>query len=158
MTNFDRFHREAMGVRGLLSISRLPVYFFDERPPCAPFSSRQAEWTPLQASCSSCSGFGNFGTWFRKPNFNYSGLKSYKYNKSGRFSADHLIASNRRQGVIGRNIAFCGRGKLFSLVTLYESLWDTFEIIFACYIFFRSKVWSNILAHIALKCASEKVS
>ena len=43
MTNFDRFHREAMGVRGLLSISRLLVYFFDERPPCAPFSSRQAE-------------------------------------------------------------------------------------------------------------------
>ena len=37
MTNFDRFHREAMGVRGLLSISRLLVYFFDERPPCAPF-------------------------------------------------------------------------------------------------------------------------
>ena len=30
MTNFDRFHREAMGVRGLLSISRLLVYFFDE--------------------------------------------------------------------------------------------------------------------------------
>ena len=43
MTNFDRFHREAMGVRGLLSISRLLVYFFDERPPCVPFSSRQAE-------------------------------------------------------------------------------------------------------------------
>ena len=30
MTNFDRFHREAMGVRGLLSITRLLVYFFDE--------------------------------------------------------------------------------------------------------------------------------
>ena len=30
MTNFDRFYREAMGVRGLLSISRLLVYFFDE--------------------------------------------------------------------------------------------------------------------------------
>ena len=30
MTNFDRFHREARGVRGLLSISRLLVYFFDE--------------------------------------------------------------------------------------------------------------------------------
>ena len=30
MTNFDRFHREAMGVRRLLSISRLLVYFFDE--------------------------------------------------------------------------------------------------------------------------------
>ena len=38
MTNFDRFHREPMGVTGLGAfkyyISRLVVYFFDERPPC----------------------------------------------------------------------------------------------------------------------------
>ena len=47
MTNFDKFHREAMGVTGLGAfeyyISRLLVYFFDERLPCVPFSSRQAE-------------------------------------------------------------------------------------------------------------------
>ena len=39
MTNFDRFHREAMGVRGLLSISQLLVYFFDETTLCPLFFS-----------------------------------------------------------------------------------------------------------------------
>ena len=42
MTNFDRFYREAMGLRGLCKYKPVTRLLFDERPPCAPFSSRQA--------------------------------------------------------------------------------------------------------------------